>query len=162
MDAPVQEYLLTRDYPGNVRELQQCVSRMVYRHTGSGPITAGDIPEGERPEGKRQVTGWRDLEFENAIRRAVLMGANLRQIGRAAEDSAVRIAVAHAGENLQLAAQRLGVTDRALQMRRAAWRREQEVEDSGSGSAKEFKPPEAADATGHAPADSPAGGLKAS
>jgi transcriptional regulator with GAF, ATPase, and Fis domain len=125
MNQPVQEYLMTRDYPGNIRELKQCISRIVYRHTGRGPITAGDIPEDERPVGKRLVTGWRDAEFENAIRRAVLMRANLRQIGQAAEDSAVREALAEAGGNLKLAAQRLGVTDRALQMRRAGWRREQ-------------------------------------
>jgi hypothetical protein len=43
----------------------------------------------------------------------------LREIGRAATESAIRLAVANEDGNLQRAAKRLGVTDRALQMRRA-------------------------------------------
>jgi transcriptional regulator with PAS, ATPase and Fis domain len=50
------------------------------------------------------------------------MGASLKEIGNAAEDTAVRIAVRAEDGNLQRAAQKLGVTDRALQMRRAAAR----------------------------------------
>ena len=49
MDPAVREYLLTRDYPGNVRDLRQVVTRLWQRHSGGGPLTVGDVPEQERP-----------------------------------------------------------------------------------------------------------------
>ena len=49
LDRAVQEYLVARDYPGNVRELRQLVTRMWYRHAGPGAITPGDIPKTDRP-----------------------------------------------------------------------------------------------------------------
>jgi transcriptional regulator with GAF, ATPase, and Fis domain len=121
LDEPVREYLLARDYPGNVRDLRQLVTRIMARHVGPGPITAGDIPEGERPAVNGLGRDWRDPAFEGAIRRAVAQGAGLRDIGRAAAETAVSVAVGEEG-SLQRAARRLGVTDRALQMRRAARR----------------------------------------
>jgi len=126
LDPPVANYLASRQYPGNVRELKQCVARMVYRHTGRGPLSPGDIPEEERPSGDAPAGVWHDLRFEDSIRRAVSMGATLRDIGRAAEETAVRFAVGEAGGNLQIAAQKLGVTDRALQLRRASQKRRSE------------------------------------
>ena len=49
----------------------------------------------------------------------MLLGAALKEIGRAAEDVAVRYATDEEDGNLHRAASRLGVTDRALQLRRA-------------------------------------------
>ena len=60
--------------------------------------------------------------FEILIQRAVLLGAGLKEIGRAAEDCAIRCATRLESGSLQKAAQRLGVTDRALQIRRANMR----------------------------------------
>ena len=34
---------------GNVRDLKQLVTRIMYRHMGEGPVTVGNIPEEERP-----------------------------------------------------------------------------------------------------------------
>jgi hypothetical protein len=48
-----------------------------------------------------------------------LFGAGLKEIGRAAEDCAIRCATQAEDGSLQRAARRLGVTDRALQIRRA-------------------------------------------
>ena len=62
---------------------------------------------------------WCDQGFKSAIRRALLQGVGFKGISRATEDMAIQMAVAEAG-SLQGAAQRLGVTDRTLQMRRAA------------------------------------------
>jgi transcriptional regulator with GAF, ATPase, and Fis domain len=119
LDEPVRDYLVRRDFPGNVRDLKQLVSRISYRHVGEGPITVGDIPEDERPAEEFAQRDWRDGFFEQAIRRALTMGGGLKGISQAASDTAIRITVSDEEGNLQRAARRLGVTDRALQMRRA-------------------------------------------
>ncbi len=121
-DEAVREYLLARAYPGNVRELKQLIARIMYRHVGAGPLTAGDIPEDERPSGAETFSDWRGNGFEHSIRCALAAGKGLKEIGRAAEDAAEQLALAEAEGNLQRAAALLGVTDRALQLRRAARR----------------------------------------
>jgi transcriptional regulator with GAF, ATPase, and Fis domain len=122
IDSSVREYLVQREYPGNVRELWQVIARMMDRHVGCGPITVGDIPEDDRPREGRSHD-WRDEAFERAIQHALLRGAKLKEIGRGAEETAVRFVLSAEQGNLQRAASRLGVTDRALQMRRASGRR---------------------------------------
>jgi transcriptional regulator with GAF, ATPase, and Fis domain len=67
-DAPVREYLLSREYPGNVRDLQQVVTRMSHRHVGRGPITMGDIAPEERSTPDSQLYNLHDPQFGNAIR----------------------------------------------------------------------------------------------
>ena len=124
LDPAVQEYLLKRPYPGNVRDLRQVMARMLCRHPGSGPITLGCIMPDERLNWREDDSAWDEGGFELAIRRAVQQGVGLKGISRAAEEAAIRIAVGEANGNLQQAAQRLGVTDRTLQMRRAARRPE--------------------------------------
>lgn len=122
LDDPVRAYLDTRDYPGNVRDLKQLIYRILYSHVGPGPITVGDVPESERPVDGQMPEDWRDAAFELAIRRAVERGVGLREIGYSATETAIRIALAQADGNLARAAKQLGVTDRALQMRRATRR----------------------------------------
>ena len=96
---------------------------MARRHVGKGPITVGDIPEDENPFATTMVRDdWRGGPFKNAIRRALLLGATLKQIANAATEQAIRVALEDENENLQKAARKLGVTDRALQMRRASRR----------------------------------------
>jgi transcriptional regulator with GAF, ATPase, and Fis domain len=122
LDGPVLTYLLKRNYPGNVRDLKQLVTRIMHRHVGPGPVTVGDIPKEERPLLEASACDWGDETFERAIRRALLVGVGLKEIGRTAENTAIRIAVANENGNLPRAASKLGVTDRALQMRRATRR----------------------------------------
>jgi transcriptional regulator with GAF, ATPase, and Fis domain len=119
----VRAYLLTREYPGNVRDLKQVVSRMMYRHVGAGPITVGSIPEEERSVPASGL-GWCDGSLERTLRRALALGVGLKAISRAITDATIRIVVDDEDGNLQRAARKLGVTDRALQMRRAARRTE--------------------------------------
>ena len=120
-DPAVAEYLESRDYPGNVRELRQLVLQMGQRHVGPGPITAGDLPAEEWPRlSEAAARRWPDAAFEEAIRRGLSSGAELRQINQAAADTAIRITVQSEEGNLQRAAKRLGITDRALQLRRAS------------------------------------------
>ena len=128
IERAVATFLVNRDYPGNVRELKQLVGRIADRHVGSGPVTAGDIPEDERPSCELDPTdatapgplaARAETSFDEVVMAALERGVGLREIGRAAADAAIRLAIASEDGNLQRAAKRLGVTDRALQMRRA-------------------------------------------
>ena len=119
-DRAVSDYLMTRDYPGNVRDLRQLVVRMVCRHVGPGPLTVGDLPPGERAAAAQCMRkDWHDSDFQCAIRRALAMGLGLKEINSQTADVAIRTALEDEGGNLRRAARRLHVTDRALQMRRA-------------------------------------------
>ena len=123
LDSAVRDYLLLRSYPGNVRDLRQLVTRMAKRHVGRGPITVGDIPEDESPFAAEMMRAdWKDSNFQTAIRHALSVGVTLKQISNGATELAIRIAMDDELGNLQQAAKKLGVTDRALQMRRAAQR----------------------------------------
>ena len=125
-----QEYLLSRDYPGNIRDLRNLTLRMAHRHVGRGPITIGDIPTDERPTPAPDRDHWRDITFEQSIRRALLSGAGLREIRHAAEDTAIHIAMGEEDGNLQRAARRLGLSDRALQLRRAEQRQKSALDEA--------------------------------
>jgi DNA-binding NtrC family response regulator len=117
-DNAVKEFLLARSFPGNVRELKHLVTRMCGRHEGPGPITVGDIPPEERPV-KWNNSHWDDDRLEQQIRRALAHGATLRQLNRSVSEIAIRLAVAETG-NVRAAAERLGVSARALHLRKAA------------------------------------------
>ncbi len=119
LDPAIREYLLRREYPGNVRELQQVVSRLMCRCAGDGTITIGYVPSDERPACQSNQMVWLDSKFRQPIQRAVVLGAGLKDIGRAAEEIAIQYATDVEDGSLQRAARRLGVTDRALQLRRA-------------------------------------------
>jgi len=120
INPAVCEYLMNRAYPGNIRELRQLIERIAHRHAGSGPITVGDIPEDDRPAEGAVLLAWPDQKLERTIADAIALGASLKEISSATTATAIRIAVQSERGNLQRAAKRLGVTDRALQMRRAA------------------------------------------
>lgn len=122
LDERVQEYLLTRAYPGNVRDLRNLIWRIMARHVSPGPITIGDIPMDERPLSCLDAECWYDPTVEQAIRRALACGVGLKALRRTVEEAAIRIAVDGEAGNLQRAAGKLGVTDRALQLRRAEQR----------------------------------------
>jgi transcriptional regulator with GAF, ATPase, and Fis domain len=121
MDPAVREYFLSRQYPGNVRDLRQAVTRTWHRHTGPGPLTIGDVPPDERPA--PGTAAWPDRGFENALRHAVELGIPLARITQGAGDLAIQLVLAQEDDNNQRAAARLGVTDRALQIRRKGWPR---------------------------------------
>ncbi len=145
--ASVSAYLESRAYPGNVRDLRRLVQAVRQRHTGRGPITVGDIPPEERPHaeiggdecvsgalspgdavvsellpsGAEGAGGW-----EEAVRVALRRGETLKEIGRAAEEAAIRLTHAETG-SVKETASRLGITERALQLRAAARRQESET-----------------------------------
>jgi transcriptional regulator with GAF, ATPase, and Fis domain len=119
-DEPVLNYLRTREYPGNVRELRQVVTRMAYRHAGNGPITVGDLAEQDRPDIGRLRAPWDAPALEAALRVAMTNGAGLKEIKRCVSNKAMNLAIADEGGNLQNAAQRLQVSDRTIQLYHAA------------------------------------------
>ena len=121
LDEAVRQYLMARQYPGNVRDLKQLVTRMVQHHVGPGPLTVGDVPDDERPHADDQLNGWSG-GLEGAIRMAIASGMSLKEIERTTGELAERIVIEEENGNLKRAAARLGVTDRALQLRRAARR----------------------------------------
>jgi transcriptional regulator with GAF, ATPase, and Fis domain len=120
IDEPVRQFLISRAYPGNVRELRQLVRRIGQRHVGGGSISIGDIPEDERPKNRRKYNNWRNAQFQKAIYRFLAMGLDLKSINKITKDAAISIAVNEENGNLQKAARKLGVTDRTLQMHRAS------------------------------------------
>ena len=121
-DEAVYQYLQARDYPGNVRELQRVVERLCLHHAGSGPITIGDVPPHERPRQTVPARALVQARFDAAAREAIGLGLGLKEIGQLATDSAIQTALDAEQGNLHRAAQRLDVTDRALQLRRAQQR----------------------------------------
>jgi transcriptional regulator with GAF, ATPase, and Fis domain len=119
-DPAVTDFLSHRDYPGNVRDLRLLMARIAARHVGDGPVTVGSLPDSERPESRVDARTWWQGSFEKAIENAVACGVGLREIGKRAQDTAIAVAVAAEGGSLRRASLRLGVTERALQMRRAS------------------------------------------
>jgi len=122
LDESVRRYLVAREYPGNVRDLKQLVTRIVQHHVGPGVITVGDVPEDERPCGNDRPDTRGEEGMESAIRSAIAFGVSLKEIERTAGELAEKIVIEEEQGNLQRAAARLGVTDRALQLRRASRR----------------------------------------
>lgn len=119
-DPAVTEFIRHRSYPGNVRDLRLLMARIAARHVGGGPVTVGSLPDNERPESQADVRTWWQGAFEKAIGEAIGCGIGLREIGKTAQDTAIGLAVAAEGGSLRRASLRLGVTERALQMRRSA------------------------------------------
>ncbi|MEQ1747585.1 MAG: sigma 54-interacting transcriptional regulator, partial [Saprospiraceae bacterium] len=121
-DEHLLTYLRTRPYPGNVRELQQLVARIAYRHIGRGPVTVGELPEQDRPDVERLQNPWNISEFESALRIAIANGIGLKEIKRCVSNKAMELAILEADGNLQDAAYRLQVSDRTIQLYLAAVR----------------------------------------
>jgi DNA-binding NtrC family response regulator len=126
-EPAVRAFLLAREYPGNVRDLRQLVERMGQRHVGNGPVTVGDIPHDDRPavdagNGPGGLIGpdsWHAGAFDESVCEAVAGGVSLKEITRVAAETAVSAALADSNGNVAMAAKSLGVTARALQLRRA-------------------------------------------
>jgi transcriptional regulator with GAF, ATPase, and Fis domain len=123
LDDAVMDLLLAKNYPGNVRELRQLIARIGSRHTGPGPITVGDVPSEERPQADVFPTAWSEDLFERPVRQGLSRGLTLRELVKIVGDTAIRLALSEE-RTVRRAAQRLGITDRALQLRRSNRRTE--------------------------------------
>jgi transcriptional regulator with GAF, ATPase, and Fis domain len=120
LEPALLDYLFRRHYRGNVRELRRLVVSAAQRHVGPGPLSLGDLPASERPT--PMPVELVETGLDQWAGRAVAEGSSLREISAAATGAAIAQAIAAEGGNISAAARRLGVTARALQMRRAAAR----------------------------------------
>ena len=126
IDPAVEQVLLHRDYPGNLRDLRQLAARVAARHVGPGPITPGDLPLEERPfrpsdpiptAGEKAAA--QASPFQAAVGWALDQGLGLGDIKEGIADVAVAMAIEESGGKVRSAAQRLGIRDRAVQLRLA-------------------------------------------
>jgi transcriptional regulator with GAF, ATPase, and Fis domain len=111
LEGAVRDLLVSRAYPGNVRDLRSLVLRIIHRHLGAGFVTVGDIPDQERPAPEGREECWRDDGFEHSIGRGLALGAGLEEITAAAADAAVRLALTREGGDVTRAARSLRVPD---------------------------------------------------
>jgi transcriptional regulator with GAF, ATPase, and Fis domain len=114
LEGPVRDLLLSRPYPGNVRDLRSLVLRIAPRYLGAGVVTTGDIPDHERPVPSQPVAGWRSRAFEDGIRRGLSAGATLEEITAAAAKVAKELAMSREGGDIHRAARSLGISERTL------------------------------------------------
>ena len=117
IDNTVMNYLVSRDYPGNVRELKQLMARIAMRYTGEGFISIGDIPEDELPDIQHLKQAWNQQQqsMQQSIRLAIASGKDLLKIKNDIAMLAMEIALEDCGGNLKLAARKLNVEVRTLQ-----------------------------------------------
>jgi transcriptional regulator with GAF, ATPase, and Fis domain len=141
----VADALQRRDYPGNLRDLRQLAHRVAARHVGVGPITPGDLPAPDRPstplppllpptslapvvpvapvlEPAPGRDGCPPAVLAELVRALLRDGMTLKDLREQVADLAVATALEQSGGNVRAAAAKLGITDRALHLRRAQQR----------------------------------------
>lgn len=111
----VQEFLMSREYEGNVRELKQLVQRIAMKHTGHKTITIGDIPKDYLLESPAGTTDYSGNHTSSVFKKAILTGSSLWDLKDQAMMDAIQAALDLANGNKKLAAEKLGVTPRAIQ-----------------------------------------------
>ncbi len=117
VDPLLLDYLSTRDYPGNIRELKQVVTRLVNRYPDSGWLGFGELPPCDRPVfSKIGQNPLESVHLTNALRLALANGNGHREIVNHISDTVKQLALADSAGNLQAAAERLGVSDRTMQL----------------------------------------------
>ena len=118
IDQQVFDFLCLKDYPGNVRELQQLVNRIANKHIGNGPITIGDIPQSDWPDFDNLPVENENESLEVAVKKMLHQGVSLKDLKEIVTEIAKNEAIHNEKGNLKLAAQRLGCSERILQMHR--------------------------------------------
>ena len=109
------DYLLQRDYPGNVRELKQLVRRMALKHVRHNKITIGEVPLHDRAWLGRGESPKAPDGIRTIIRSALLSGENWWNLKTRISETAIQVALDLEGNNKQKAAERLGLDVRTVQ-----------------------------------------------
>ena len=125
-DPLVLTTLKRHNFPGNVRELRQLIQQAAARHCGERPLTLADLPahwwrEQNSAPARSILSSIPDTAevLNDSISTWVREGAGLREIVQRAGDTAINEALALEQQHVGRAARRLGVTERAIQLRRA-------------------------------------------
>jgi transcriptional regulator with GAF, ATPase, and Fis domain len=115
IDKLVMEYLVQRNYPGNIRELRQLTQRIALKHLHHKKITIGEIPLHDRvglqPAENTPLSG----NIKDIIKTALLTGKDWWNIKDHISETAIQVALDLEGNNKQKAAERLGVDVRTVQ-----------------------------------------------
>lgn len=114
LDPAVSDHLMTREYPGNIRELRQICQRLATNAVG-GSVRIGDLVRA-LPD-CIEHTSMPPRTITSAVAAAVDGGASLAQIKSLAAEAAILHALSLSDGSTNLAAKRLDVTPRALQLR---------------------------------------------
>jgi transcriptional regulator with GAF, ATPase, and Fis domain len=119
VDAAVMHYLNERNYPGNVRELQNIIKRICLRYAGKGPITLGDIPEYDRVCKDTPENNWyENADLAASIISALKQGYDARNIVDTIKSLTTKLALGLAGNNREMSLL-LGKSERWIQLQRA-------------------------------------------
>lgn len=119
IDAAVIHHLCERNYPGNVRELQNIIKRICLRYVGKGPITLGDMPEYDRLCKDTLENSWHEnAGLTTAIITALQQGYDAKNIVDTIKSLTTKIALSLAGNNREMS-QLLGKSERWIQLQRA-------------------------------------------
>lgn len=119
IDESVIEYLTQRDYPGNIRELKNLISRIALKYIGKGPITLGDIPEEDRNLKASFEENWYENSvFTNKITEALSNGYDVKSIMDTVKSIITKVALATASNNKEVS-QLLGKSERWIQLQKA-------------------------------------------
>ncbi|MBE7173287.1 MAG: sigma-54-dependent Fis family transcriptional regulator [Williamsia sp.] len=113
-DDCVMEYLVNREYPGNVRELRQLIHRMAIKHIRYKKITPGEIPWQDRINYTRSDPAGTSLSIKTFLQKALVSGSNLWELKNMVMEEAIQIALDMCDGNKEMAAKKLGVTWRAI------------------------------------------------
>lgn len=127
----LMDYLCEREFDGNVRELYQLILACCRRYAGKGPLSLACLPDeeirqwvDEPPEATEATNTWHPGYVGDFVRNALRANVSLKDLRRLVDSEAVRVALAETS-SVTAAASWLGVTPRALHLRRAAERDEQ-------------------------------------
>jgi transcriptional regulator with GAF, ATPase, and Fis domain len=113
-DDSVMEYLLRRPYDGNIRELRQVIRRIALRHTNHKKITIGEIPSEDRPIMGEPIRSL-SIQQPEPLKSAIISGASIWDLKEKTMRDAITAALEITNGNKKLAAEKLGLTLRAVQ-----------------------------------------------
>jgi len=114
-DCSVMDFLVNRDYPGNVRELKQLVHRIACNHHRKDRITPGDVSPLDRPIKIVKQKRHEDQSLYQFFIMSLNQGYTLQDLKKTTMAEAINAALELNGNNKRKAAEALGITPRAIQ-----------------------------------------------